>query len=80
MEFEDKGYSKEQLEEAKSLFTKNKTTFVLGVAKLEQLPLTEMPEIAFAGRSNVGKSSIINALFLQANYIKLLFQFGYLKV
>lgn len=37
--------------------------FVLGVANLEQLPLTEMPEIAFAGRSNVGKSSIINALF-----------------
>lgn len=37
--------------------------FVLGVANLEQLPLTEMSEIAFAGRSNVGKSSIINALF-----------------
>lgn len=33
------------------------------MANLEQLPLTEMPEIAFAGRSNVGKSSIINALF-----------------
>ncbi len=36
--------------------------FVLGVAKLEQLPPTRGVEIAFAGRSNVGKSSLINAL------------------
>ena len=65
MDFEAKGYSEEQLKEAKDLFTKNKTTFVLGVAKLEQLPITDMPEIAFAGRSNVGKSSIINAVTAQ---------------
>ena len=36
--------------------------FILGVAKLEQLPPTKGVEIAFAGRSNVGKSSLINAL------------------
>lgn len=36
--------------------------FLLGVAALEQLPPTEGVEIAFAGRSNVGKSSLINAL------------------
>ena len=36
--------------------------FVQGVAKLEQLPPTKGVEIAFAGRSNVGKSSLINAL------------------
>ena len=36
--------------------------FVQGVAKLEQLPPTRGVEIAFAGRSNVGKSSLINAL------------------
>ncbi len=36
--------------------------FMLGVAFLEQLPEADMPEIAFAGRSNVGKSSLINAL------------------
>ena len=35
---------------------------MLGVAKLEQLPLSDWPEIAFAGRSNVGKSSLINAV------------------
>lgn len=36
--------------------------FVLGVAGLDQLPTSPLPEIAFAGRSNVGKSSLINAL------------------
>ena len=35
---------------------------MLGVADLAQLPAAERPEIAFAGRSNVGKSSLINAL------------------
>lgn len=38
-------------------------TFELGVARLEQLPEADLPEVAFAGRSNVGKSSLINALF-----------------
>jgi GTP-binding protein len=36
--------------------------FMLGVAALEQLPPARGTEIAFAGRSNVGKSSLINAL------------------
>lgn len=36
--------------------------FVLGAASLTQLPESDRPEIAFAGRSNVGKSSLINAL------------------
>ena len=34
----------------------------MGVAKLDQLPPAGLPEVAFAGRSNVGKSSLINAL------------------
>ena len=37
-------------------------TFVMGGASLEALPPTTLPEIAFAGRSNVGKSSLVNAL------------------
>ncbi|OIN85703.1 MAG: YihA family ribosome biogenesis GTP-binding protein [Alphaproteobacteria bacterium CG1_02_46_17] len=36
--------------------------FRLGIADLYQLPPSQIPEIAFAGRSNVGKSSLINAL------------------
>ena len=36
--------------------------FVLGAADMSHVPETELPEIAFAGRSNVGKSSLINAL------------------
>lgn len=36
--------------------------FVIAVAGLDQLPEDSLPEIAFAGRSNVGKSSLVNAL------------------
>lgn len=36
--------------------------FMLGVVAMEQLPDPALPEVAFAGRSNVGKSSLINAL------------------
>ena len=36
--------------------------FMLGVAEPRQLPEAGPPEVAFAGRSNVGKSSLINAL------------------
>ncbi|MBO7556597.1 MAG: YihA family ribosome biogenesis GTP-binding protein [Alphaproteobacteria bacterium] len=55
-------YSKEELEEGRKLFA-SKCDFVLGVADLKQLPAdNDFDEIAFAGRSNVGKSSLINAL------------------
>jgi GTP-binding protein len=36
--------------------------FTIGVARLDQLPAMDRPEVAFAGRSNVGKSSLINAV------------------
>jgi len=36
--------------------------FVMGAARANQLPDSDLPEVAFAGRSNVGKSSLVNAL------------------
>lgn len=36
--------------------------FVAGAASLESLPRPSLPEVAFVGRSNVGKSSLLNAL------------------
>ena len=36
--------------------------FLRGVAQLESLPEPGLPEVAFAGRSNCGKSSLLNAL------------------
>jgi GTP-binding protein len=40
----------------------SQATFVASVGKLDQLPPEGVPELVFAGRSNVGKSSAINAL------------------
>ncbi len=51
----------EAIEAGRLLFAQA-CTFVLGAAKPEHIPATTLPEIAFAGRSNVGKSSLINAL------------------
>jgi GTP-binding protein len=39
-----------------------KAEFVVSAAKPEAFPADRLPEIAFLGRSNVGKSSLINAL------------------
>lgn len=46
---------------ARKLFT-GQVDFVIGCASLSQLPEGDRAEVAFAGRSNVGKSSLINAL------------------
>ncbi len=53
--------SEEALEAGRLLFARE-CTFVMGVARIDDLPADDLPEIAFAGRSNVGKSSLINAL------------------
>ena len=51
----------EEIEAARKLFA-GPCDFVSGAASIESLPPATRLEIAFAGRSNVGKSSLVNAL------------------
>jgi GTP-binding protein len=48
--------------EAGRLLFASECKFVFGAQRLDQVPSIAGPEIAFAGRSNVGKSSLLNAL------------------
>lgn len=41
----------------------NTAEFTAAYGTFEQLPASDVPEIAFAGKSNVGKSSLLNRLF-----------------
>ncbi len=54
-------FTSADLARGEALF-KGPCTFVMGVASVDGLPKDGRPEVAFAGRSNVGKSSLINAL------------------
>ena len=51
----------ERLEFGRWLFAQD-CRFVAGAASADAVPEATLPEIAFAGRSNVGKSSLVNAL------------------
>lgn len=56
-----------------SILTEQKFTdvgFLKSVYDLKQLPEPDLPEIAFAGRSNVGKSSLMNRLLNRRNLVK----------
>ncbi|HEY8353271.1 MAG TPA: ribosome biogenesis GTP-binding protein YihA/YsxC [Sphingomonadales bacterium] len=55
------GFSAEEIEHGRWLFAQA-CGFVRGVVKLDQLPPADLAEVAFVGRSNVGKSSLVNAL------------------
>jgi GTP-binding protein len=55
------GRTLEDIEAARKLFV-GPCDFISGAASVESLPPIALPEVAFAGRSNVGKSSLVNAL------------------
>ncbi|OYU68947.1 MAG: YihA family ribosome biogenesis GTP-binding protein [Alphaproteobacteria bacterium PA2] len=54
-------FTEDQLEDARILFARQ-AEFMMGAVAMDGLPPADLPEVAFAGRSNVGKSSLINAL------------------
>jgi GTP-binding protein len=55
------GLDLDQVEAGRLLFA-GECRFYFAAQRLDQLPAPGLPELAFAGRSNVGKSSLINAL------------------
>jgi GTP-binding protein len=54
-------FDADEIEAARVLFARD-CAFMMGAVAMDGLPPGDMPEVAFAGRSNVGKSSLINAL------------------
>jgi GTP-binding protein len=54
-------FDDDEIEAARVLFA-HPVAFMMGAVKMDGLPPDDLPEVAFAGRSNVGKSSLINAL------------------
>lgn len=58
----DEGHFGPDVLEAGRVLCAGPVSFELGVAHLSQLPAGDRSEIAFAGRSNVGKSSLVNGL------------------
>ncbi len=48
----------------------NNVEFLISAASPRDFPRTRLPEIAFAGKSNVGKSSVINRLLNRKNFAR----------
>ena len=44
--------------------------FLISAAASKDFPTTRLPEIAFAGKSNVGKSSVINRVLNRKNFAR----------
>lgn len=48
----------------------NNVEFLISAAAPKQFPSNRLPEIAFAGKSNVGKSSVINRILQRKNFAR----------
>ena len=48
----------------------NNVEFLISAAAPKQFPTARLPEIAFAGKSNVGKSSVINRVLNRKNFAR----------
>ena len=48
----------------------NKVSFLISAASQKDFPQKRLPEIAFAGKSNVGKSSVINRILNRKNFAR----------
>lgn len=48
----------------------NNVDFLISAASPKDFPATRLPEIAFAGKSNVGKSSVINRILQRKNFAR----------
>ena len=57
----DEVFTPDALEAARVLFA-HEVSFMMGAVEIAGLPPADLPEVAFAGRSNVGKSTLINAV------------------
>ena len=57
-------FTDDEIEAARVLFAQP-CLFMMGAVKMDGMPTADFPEVAFAGRSNVGKSSLINGLVNQ---------------
>ena len=54
-------FTDEEIETARVFFAQP-VSFIMGAVRMDAMPAPDLPEVAFAGRSNVGKSSLINGL------------------
>jgi GTP-binding protein len=54
-------FTADEIEAARVLFA-HEVKFMMGAVEIAGLPPADLPEVAFAGRSNVGKSTLINAV------------------
>jgi len=69
-EEDEEGYTELQLAKQAKAATIKSVKFISSVVRHQDCPQTKLPEVAFIGRSNVGKSSLVNMLTNRKNVAK----------